>query len=156
MISRLKSGIGLHLLEIQKTQKSQKTQKTFDTNICSYVLRRHPQKMLDRFAQLDQNDVWLSAIVAAELRFGVAKLASPRFSAAVETWLDGFEIRPWPIEATHHYAQIRSELEKIGRPIGGMDLMIAAHAQSEKSILITNNAQEFNRVPHLLVEEWIL
>ncbi|QWE19647.1 type II toxin-antitoxin system VapC family toxin [Polynucleobacter corsicus] len=133
-----------------------KRQKTFDTNICSYILRRHPQNMLDRFAQLDQRDVWLSAIVAAELRFGVAKLASPRFSAAVEAWLDSFEVRPWPVEATHHYAQIRSELEKIGRPIGGMDLMIAAHAISEQSTLITNNAKEFHRVSNLAVEEWTL
>ena len=112
--------------------------------------------MLNRFAQLDQGDVWLSAIVAAELRFGVAKLASPRFSAAVEAWLDGFEVRPWPVEATHHYAQMRCELEKIGRPIGGMDLMIAAHAISEQSTLITNNAKEFHRFSNLAVEEWTL
>ena len=112
--------------------------------------------MLNRFAQLDQDQVWLSSIVAAELRFGVAKLASPRFSAAVEAWLDGFEIRPWPVGATHHYAQIRCELEKMGRPIGGMDLMIAAHAQSEQSTLITNNAQEFCRISTLSVEEWKL
>jgi len=131
-------------------------QKTFDTNICSYILRRHPQDMLNRFAQLDQAAVWLSSIVAAELRFGVAKLASPRFSASVEAWLDGFEIRPWPVEATHHYAQIRCELETMGRPIGGMDLLIAAHAQSEQSTLITNNAQEFCRVSTLAVEEWKL
>lgn len=131
-------------------------QKTFDTNICSYILRRHPQEMLNRFAQLDQDEVWLSSIVAAELRFGVAKLASPRFSASVEAWLDGFEVRPWPVEATHHYAQIRFELEKMGRPIGGMDLMIAAHAQSEQSTLITNNSQEFCRISTLSVEEWRL
>jgi tRNA(fMet)-specific endonuclease VapC len=112
--------------------------------------------MLDRFGQLDQKEVWLSAIVAAELRFGVAKLASPRFSGAVEAWLAGFEIRSWPVEATHCYAQIRCELEKVGKPIGGMDLMIAAHVMSEKSILITNNAQEFHRVLGLHVEEWNL
>jgi tRNA(fMet)-specific endonuclease VapC len=147
LIIQPKSGTGLDLT---------KKQKTFDTNICSYILRQHPQQMLDRFAKLDQDDVWLSAIVAAELRFGVAKLASPRFSATVEAWLDVFEIRPWPVQATHHYAQIRCELEKIGNPIGGMDLMIAAHAISEQSILITNNAKEFHRVSGLAVEEWTL
>jgi len=133
-----------------------KKQKTFDTNICSYILRRHPEKMLERFASLEHDEVWLSAIVAAELRFGAAKLAEPRFSAAIEAWLDGFEIRPWPIEATHHYAQIRSELEKIGQAIGGMDLMIAAHALSESSSLITNNAREFHRIANLQVEEWLI
>jgi len=145
MTHQHKSVIGLRLV---------KKQKTLDTNICSYILRRHPQKMLQRFAELEHDEVWLSAIVAAELRFGAAKLASPRFSAAIEAWIDGFEIRPWPVEATHHYAQIRSGLERMGQPIGGMDLMIAAHALSESSGLITNNAREFHRIPDLQVEEW--
>jgi tRNA(fMet)-specific endonuclease VapC len=112
--------------------------------------------MLDRFAQLSHEEVWLSAIVAAELRFGASKLASPRFSSTVESWLLDFEIRPWPVLATNHNAQVRCEPEKIGQSIGGMDLMIAAHAQSEKSTLITNNAREFHRVSNLFVEEWQL
>ena len=77
--------------------------RTLDTNICSYVLRRHPSAMLERFAHLPREQLWLSAIVAAELRFGAAKLASPRFSAAVEAWLAGFDVRPWPVAATAHY-----------------------------------------------------
>ena len=125
--------------------------RTLDTNICSYILRRHPQGMIERFAALDKSQVWLSAIVAAELRFGAAKLASPRFAAAVEAWLVGFDVRPWPLEASHHYAHIRA-----GTPIGGMDLMIAAHALAEDSVVITNNAREFHRVPGLAVEAWML
>jgi tRNA(fMet)-specific endonuclease VapC len=82
--------------------------------------------MVERFAALTRDQVWLSAIVAAELRYGAAKLASHRFSAAVEAWLAGFEVRPWPLDATHQYAQIRTALERVGKPIGGMDLMITA------------------------------
>jgi tRNA(fMet)-specific endonuclease VapC len=130
--------------------------RTFDTNICSYILRRHPPEMIERFANLDRQDLWLSSIVAAELRFGAAKLGQPRFQSAVETWLSGFDLRPWPLEATHHYASVRTALERAGRPIGGMDLMIAAHALAEDSVLITNNAREFHRVPGLAVEEWAL
>lgn len=130
--------------------------RTLDTNICSYVLRRHPASMLERFATLDRAQVWLSAIVAAELRFGAAKLASIRFSAAVEAWLAGFDVRPWPLEATRHYANIRAALERAGQPIGNMDLLIAAHAMAEDSVVITNNAREFLRVPGLAVEEWSL
>jgi tRNA(fMet)-specific endonuclease VapC len=130
--------------------------RTLDTNICSYILRRHPVNMIERFASLDRSKLWLSAIVAAELRFGATKLQSVRFQAAVESWLTGFDIRPWPLEATHHYAQIRASLERIGQPIGGMDLMIAAHAVAEDSVLITNNAREFLRVPDLALEEWAL
>ena len=130
--------------------------RTLDTNICSDVLRRHPASMLERFASLDRGQVWLSVIVAAELRFGAAKLASIRFSAAVEAWLAGFDVRPWPAEATRHYANIRTALERAGQPIGNMDLLIAAHAMAEDSVVVTNNAREFLRVPGLAVEEWSL
>lgn len=127
---------------------------TLDTNICSYILRRHPANMIERFAGLERSQVWLSAIVAAELRFGAAKLASARFSAAVEAWLAGFDVRPWPLDATHHYAQIRSDLERAGTPVGAMDMLIAAHALAEDSAVITNNAREFLRVSGLAVQEW--
>lgn len=130
--------------------------RTLDTNICSYILRRHPASMIERFATLDRTQVWLSAVVAAELRFGAVKLASPRFSAAVEAWLAGFDVRPWPVEAAHDYARIRAALERAGQPVGAMDLMIAAHALAEDSVVITNNAREFHRVPGLAVEEWAL
>ncbi len=130
--------------------------RTLDTNICSYILRRHPVEMIERFAGLNKDQVWLSCIVAAELRFGALKLASPRFQAAIESWLLGFDLRPWPVEATHHYASIRASLERTGLPIGNMDLMIAAHALSEDSVVITNNAKDFLRVPNLAVEEWAI
>lgn len=131
-------------------------QRTLDTNICSYILRRHPAMMIEKFASLDKDQLWLSSIVAAELRFGALKLASPRFQAAVESWLTGFDVRPWPVKATHHYASVRAALERAGQPIGGMDLMIAAHALAEDSVIITNNAREFHRVPSLAVEEWTI
>lgn len=92
--------------------------RTLDTNICSYILRRHP--------------------------------------AAVEAWLAGFDVRPWPTEAAMHYANIRAALERAGKTIGGMDLLIAAHAMAEDSVVVTNNAREFLPVPGLAVEEWAL
>ncbi len=128
--------------------------RTLDTNICSYILRRRPEHVLERFAALNAEAVWLSVIVAAELRFGAVRLGSARFAAVIEAWLAGFDIRPWPIEATRCYADVRATLERRGRPIGNMDLMIAAHALAEDSVIITNNAREFRRVPRLAVEEW--
>lgn len=131
-------------------------QRTLDTNICSYILRRHPPGMLARFATLRPGEVWLSAIVAAELRFGAEKLGAPRLQSAVEQWLTGFELRPWPLAATQHYAQARAALERSGQIIGNMDLLIAAHVLAEDSVLITSNAREFHRVPGLAVEAWPL
>jgi len=75
--------------------------RMLDTNICSYILRLHPPEMVARFGAWRPDQVWLSAIVAAELRYGAAKLASPRFSASVEAWLAGFDVRPWtPLTTT--------------------------------------------------------
>ena len=130
--------------------------RTLDTNICSYILRCRPVAMIERFAGLDRAQFWLSAIVAAELRFGAVKLGSTRFADAVESWLAGSDVRPWPVDETRQYANIRHALERAAQPIGGMDLMIAAHALAEDAVLVTNNAREFMRVPGLAVEEWAL
>ena len=119
-------------------------------------MRRRPASMVERFAELDRGQLWLSAMVASELRFGAAKLASVPFSATVEAWLAGFDVRPWPGEATQHYARIRASLDQAGQTIGSIDLLIAAHAMAEDSALVTNNACEFLRVPGLAVEEWDL
>ena len=68
----------------------------------------------------------------------------------------GFEVRPWPVKASNHYARVRCALERQGQPIGNMDLMLAAHALAEDTVVVTNNAREFHRVPGLAVEEWLL
>ena len=110
--------------------------------------------MIPRFASLRPEQIWLSAIVAAELRFGARKLGAAKFAATIEAWLTGFDVRPWPVEATHHYAEVCAALESQGQPIGSMDLMIAAHALAEDSVVVTNNAKEFQRVPGLAIEVW--
>lgn len=130
--------------------------RTLDTNICRYILRKRPESLVQRFSALDVGDVWISVSVAAELRFGAAKLGSDVFMAVIEGWIAGFEVRPWPVEASSYYAQVRQSLDSQGQPIGNMDLMIAAHALAEDSVVITNNAREFHRVPGLAVEEWRL
>ncbi|MFP4207971.1 MAG: PIN domain-containing protein [Wenzhouxiangella sp.] len=95
-----------------------------------------------------------TSLIPGSLRFGAAKLGAARFAATIEAWLAGFDVRPWPVEAGRRYAEVRVALERQGQPIGNMDLMIAAHALAEDSVLITNNAKEFRRVPRLAVEEW--
>jgi tRNA(fMet)-specific endonuclease VapC len=102
---------------------------------------------------LPGNAGWPTSAKSSDV-IGLAKLASTRFSAAVEAWLAGFEVRPWPVEARAHYASIRAAREKTRQVIGGMDLLIAAHALAEDSALVTNNARKFLRVPGLSVQEW--
>jgi tRNA(fMet)-specific endonuclease VapC len=56
--------------------------------------------------------------------------------------------------AWNTHAEVRAALESQGQPIGSMDLMIAAHALAEDSVVVTNNAKEFQRVPGLAIEVW--
>ena len=128
--------------------------KMLDTNVCSYLLRAQPRVALERIGSLPMDALSISALVAAELRFGAAKRQSPGLSAGIERFLHGISIRPWPVEATTYYADVRATLERMGQPIGNMDLLIAAHALAEKATLLTNNFSEFARVPKLRIERW--
>lgn len=126
-----------------------------DTNICSYLLRQRPAHVLARFYAAPLDDLRLSAIVAAELRYGAMRLNSPKFSVQLEKWLSLQQILPWPDKATLVYGRIRADLEKQGTSIGNMDLLIAAHALAEDAVLVTNNTREFQRVAGLKLENWV-
>jgi tRNA(fMet)-specific endonuclease VapC len=90
------------------------------------------------------------------LLFGVE--VSPRRQqdrAALDEYLRHVEVLDFPDEAAIHCAQIRTALKARGTMIGANDLLIAAHARSLKLILVTDNTQEFGRVPELHIENWM-
>lgn len=101
------------------------------------------------------NQIASSAVVASELRFDVAKRWSSALLGALERFLSGLRVLPWPVAASTHYAELRAELEARGTPIGGMDMRIAAHALAENAILVSNNTREFERVQGLRLENWL-
>jgi tRNA(fMet)-specific endonuclease VapC len=72
----------------------------------------------------------------------------------VEAYLERLAILDWTIEVSGHYAQIRAVLERSGKPIGNMDLLIASHAVAQRMTLVTNNLKHFSNVPDLRVEVW--
>jgi predicted nucleic acid-binding protein len=65
---------------------------------------------------IKNSGIWLSAIVAAELRVGATQLGAAKFAATIAAWLAGFEVRPWSVEATYHYAAAWTALEPEIRP----------------------------------------
>ena len=130
-------------------------QYMLDTDTSSYIIRSRPESVLARFSRLDSNRLCISVITEAELQYGV-RLASGAagIRADVEDFLRRLSILDWDRAAAAHYADIRVQLESSGKSIGNMDLMIAAHARSAGSTLVTNNEKHFRRVPRLLVENW--
>ncbi len=124
-----------------------------DTDISSYIIRRRPATLLERFEKYAET-LNVSVLTAAELRFGAQKAGRPKLAELVEAYLERLAILDWSNEVTSHYARIRSELEHSGKPIGNMDLLIASHAVSQGMTLVTNNIKHFSHVPGLKVEVW--
>ena len=96
----------------------------------------------------------MSIIVAAELRYGLQRRGSTRLTTRLEAVLEAIETLPLTEPADRHYGMIRLELERVGKPIGHNDLLIAAHARAIGATLVTHNTREFGRVPELVVEDW--
>lgn len=126
-----------------------------DTDICIYIMKRRPPEVHRRLRDVPVGAVGISAIVLAELRYGIAKSMEPaRSEAALADFLAFVKVLDWPEEAAEDYGVIRAQLERSGEVIGANDLLIAAHARHLGSTLVTNNGREFERVPGLPIESW--
>ena len=126
-----------------------------DTDICIYIIKRKPLRVLERLESIQPDQLSMSAITFAELMNGAKK--SQRVEANVSRLNalgEILEIRSLDRQAAVAYGDVRSSLEKRGEVIGPHDLLIAAHALSLDRILVTNNEREFKRVEGLKVENW--
>lgn len=126
-----------------------------DTNIISDLIKKPQGKVALRIAEVGEDKVCTSIIVAAELRYGCAKSGSKRLIKPVEALLGELSVLPFDAPADAEYGGIRATLEAAGRPIGGNDLLIAAHARSVEAVAVTANSDEFKRVRGLRVENWL-
>lgn len=131
------------------------TQYLLDTNILSDLVRNPQGRVAQRVAGVGEDAVCTSIIVAAELRYGCAKSGSKRLLKAVEALLGEIAVLPLEAPVDAAYGGIRAVLEAAGRPIGGNDLLIAAHAVALGATLVTANVGEFERVRGLKVENWL-
>jgi tRNA(fMet)-specific endonuclease VapC len=127
-----------------------------DTNICIYIINRKPPHVFEKFRQYRMGDIAISSITAAELAFGVEKSGSERNRQALEKFFAPLETLPFDEACIWHYATVRNQLQQQGQIIGGLDMMIAAHALAINATLVTNNTREFERVIGLKLENWIL
>jgi tRNA(fMet)-specific endonuclease VapC len=125
-----------------------------DTNIASYIIKGNFPHVRERLLKVAMNEVGVSVITEAELRFGVARLPqAAKLGKAVEEFLLRVEVLPWDSEAAQHYANLRATLEQQGEPMGNLDLMIAAQALAAETILVSND-RVFRRIRGLKIEDW--
>lgn len=127
-----------------------------DTNICIYIIKKRPEKVLEKFNTLSLGDVAISSITLAELHYGIMKSSNPKKNReALDKFLTPLEILDFDYFATMEYGKIRADLEKNGTPIGPLDTLIAAHAKSQQLTLVTNNEKEFRRISDFKIENWV-
>ena len=125
-----------------------------DTSLCIRVLRDRPPALRERFNQAAE-DLCTTTIVLTELLHGAAKSARPDHNRReVERLIARLDLLSFDEEAARHASDIRAQLERQGRPIGGYDVLIAGHARSRGLTVVTGNLSEFGRVEGLRAEDW--
>ncbi len=126
-----------------------------DTNICIYAIKHKPKQVFLKLQEHDPSEVCISSVTYAELVHGVEKSQSiEKNRVALALLLANIEIMDFDSSAAECYGKIRADLEKAGKPIGPLDMMIAGHANSLGYTVITNNTKEFMRVNGLKIENW--
>ncbi|MDX9872942.1 MAG: type II toxin-antitoxin system VapC family toxin [Clostridia bacterium] len=126
-----------------------------DTDICIYIIKQNPSRIIKKFHSLNVGDICISSIAYAELQYGINKSQNPmRNKIALAGFIAPIDILPFSEKAAVTFGKIRSALERQGQIIEPYDLLIAAQAISENLILVTNNTREYSRIPELNIENW--
>ena len=131
------------------------TRYLLDTNAVSSLIRDPAGPVAARVRMVGEGAVCTSIVVAAELRYGAAKKGSLRLTTQMEAVLGALDVLPFEAPADAVYGTIRTRLEMAGTPIGGNDLLIAAHAVALDCTVVTDNEREFRRIEGLAVENWV-
>lgn len=132
-----------------------------DTNICSYIIKQSDASLIQRFERMAVEDIHVSPITIAELRYGIEKFQrnspnSTKYShEKIDDFLRHLTIPAWNETAAFHYGAIRAQLESQGKSIDKMDALIGAHAKSLNAILVTNNTKHFEPISGLAIENWM-
>jgi tRNA(fMet)-specific endonuclease VapC len=126
-----------------------------DTNVCADYFNSRFPSVAERIQRSSPDDLCLSSIVVAELRFGADRSQrSQENHARIDTLLEEIRCFAFDLAAAAVYGRVRGELEGAGQPIGPYDTLIAAHALSLGLVLVSDNVKEFSRVSGLRIENW--
>ncbi len=126
-----------------------------DTDICSYIIRKRPKSLIEKFKTLSLGEIGISVITVCEFESGIPGSNQPeKLRSAINTFLAPFSIIDFQQTDAVSFGIVDSYLQAKGTPIGDMDTMIASQALSRGLILVSNNVKHYSRVPHLSYESW--
>lgn len=133
-----------------------------DTNVLSELTRKKPEAaVLDWLDALPVAEVATTAITAAELRYGVARLPDGRRKTLLAETIHALlnedfrgRVEPFDELAAERYALVVSDRDKLGRPITAADAQIAAICHARRATLATRNTKDFEETGIELVNPW--
>lgn len=126
-----------------------------DTNVCTQAVMGEPS-VFNRLERLELEDWAISSIVFAELQFGLEKgQLRPTSAEGLERFLAFAPVANFDRSAAAKAAWVRAELERLGKPAGAIDQLIAGQALDLGVTLVTRNTRHFKDVPELKLESWI-
>jgi tRNA(fMet)-specific endonuclease VapC len=126
-----------------------------DTNTLSDFVKHPTGRIFTKIREVSEENTCTSIIVACELRFGAEKNNSLQLKQRINLALSLIPVLPLTTDIDHHYAIVRTYLERQGTPIGSNDLLIAIQALTLNLTVVTANTREFSRVPNLKIEDWL-
>ena len=126
-----------------------------DTNICIYLLRRHPPEVMRQLEARDEGEVAMSVVTYAELRAGLEMQANNRIhdEQVLGLLTQRIPVLNFDVSAAERYGVLRAAIRE--RKRDALDRLIAAHAVSLGATLVTNNDTDFIGYPGLVVENWV-
>jgi predicted nucleic acid-binding protein len=132
-----------------------------DTNVVSELMRADPAPQVVSWVRdRDRRELRTTVITLAEIRYGIARLPDGRRKQALLTAANevfsAFNDQILPVDpaAAEHYALVASGRERAGKPIGGMDALIAAICRSRGAALATRNAPDFDGTGVEVINPW--
>jgi len=128
--------------------------KVLDSDTCIGILRGRESVLALRAAEPD--DVATTWVTASELFYGAAKSAQPDANAAlVVRFLNTLPVLAPDLASARLFGEVKARLANVGHPVADADLFIAAITLSRGATLVTGNRRHYERIPGLVVEDWL-
>jgi len=128
-----------------------------DTNICIYVLKNSCPALTEKVFSFDPSEIAMSSVTVFELEYGAAKSNwGERTRQMLSQFIAPFTILPFDRDDAVTAGRIRGLLEKQGNMIGPYDYQIAAQGIARGLTVVTHNTREFERIPGLILEDWVV